>query len=204
MIFFQIGTALVLIIAAYHLWVRNNKDKKTIYMITNVIKSNDDVRRTLAMGLYHRFKRVSNDKEERVFEETFSELFLRNDPYEFEHFVAEIYQKLLGGTTYVTSRSNDYGVDIEHHVDGKLFYIQVKCEKENLSFDAIAKVHSNMIKHGADGGMVVNISDFSKNARHYAEGINIELVNGVELVDMWMKSLNIKTDEIKELSPVPI
>ncbi|MBU9711039.1 restriction endonuclease [Evansella tamaricis] len=197
----QIAAVIILLVASVHLWIVNTKNKKLFSMVSDQIKGNQDVRRTLAMGLYSRFRKKEYDKEGNPIDEKLSEMFLREEPHDFEDFVARIYERLYGGSACVTSGSGDYGVDIEHRIGDKVVYIQVKCEKSNQPFDPIAKVHSNMVKHGADAGIVVSVSDFTENAKKYAEGINVELINGVQLVDMWIKSLQTEKEQIQLLNP---
>lgn len=62
--------------------------------------SHEDMKETLRIGLYNRFKRdLEEEKEE--------------NPLLFEHFVAEIMSSVRGGNTYVTKSSGDFGIDIE-------------------------------------------------------------------------------------------
>lgn len=147
---------------------------------------------TLRVGLYNRFKRDMEEEKEET-------------PLLFEHFVADIMANLRGGSTYVTKSSGDFGIDIEEENNDGLFLGQVKCYNDlNLvSFGPIAFIHSQMVKQGAAGGYVVTTSDFTPNARAYAEGLNIELINGRQLVELWLKHLDTKSESVAVLNPVP-
>ncbi|WP_110926285.1 restriction endonuclease [Bacillus massiliglaciei] len=43
-----------------------------------------------------------------------------------------------------------------------------------------------MVKQSATKGYVVSTAGFNDNARLYADGLNIDLINGMELVEMWI------------------
>lgn len=60
-----------------------------------------------------------------------------------------------------------------------------------------------MVKQGAVGGYVVTTSEFTSNARNYAEGLDIDLINGTQLVELWMEHLETKSERVMVLNPVP-
>ncbi|MBY0118258.1 restriction endonuclease [Paenibacillus sp. FSL L8-0435] len=157
----------------------------------DAISSHEDMKDTLRIGLYNRFKRdLEEEKEE--------------DPLLFERFVAEIMSSVRGGNTYVTKSSGDFGIDIEEHTDEGLYLGQVKCYNDmNLvGFGPIAIIHSQMVKQDAVGGYVVTTSDFTSNARNYAEGLDIDLINGTQLVELWLEHLETKSERVMALNPV--
>ncbi|MFB9327438.1 restriction endonuclease [Paenibacillus aurantiacus] len=136
----------------------------------DAFSSHQDMKETLRIGLYNRFKRdLEQEKDE--------------DPLLFEHFVADIMTTIRGGSTYVTKSSGDFGVDIEERTEKGLYIGQVKCYNDiNLvGYAPIAIIHSQMMKQGAVGGYVVTTSDFTTNARIYARGLKIELINGRQI-----------------------
>ncbi|MHA6482849.1 restriction endonuclease [Paenibacillus sp. strain BS8-2] len=154
----------------------------------DAISSHEDMKETLRIGLYNRFKRdLEQDKEE--------------DPLMFEHFVANIMTTTRGGSTYVTKSSGDFGIDIEERADKGLYLGQVKCYKETVGYEPIAIIHSQMVKQGAVGGYVITTSDFTSNARAYAQGLNIDLINGRQLVDLWLAHLESKRERVPVLNP---
>ena len=110
----------------------------------------------------------------------------------FEHFVAKVMQDSLGGKAVVTKSSGDFGVDIVHTIDGKLYLAQVKCYQpsDKIRFDPISILHSNMVKRGAEGGYFVTTSEFGDNAISYAEGLGIQLINGHDLAKFWLGKNN--------------
>lgn len=157
----------------------------------DAFSSHEDMKETIRIGLYNRFKRdLEQDKEE--------------DPLLFEHFVADIMKSVRGGTTLVTRSSGDFGIDIVEHTDDGLYLGQVKCYNDfnPVGFDPIAIIHSQMIKQDAVGGYVVTTRRFTANAYTYAEGLDIELITGNQLVELWLKHLETKSESITGLSPV--
>lgn len=163
--------------------------KKYRHNAIQAITSHEDMKQTLRTGLYNRFKReVEQEKEE--------------DPYMFELFVADVMASVRGGELFVTKGSGDFGIDIEEHTPEGLYLGQVKCYGDfNLvGFAPIAIVHSQMIKQGAVGGYVVTTSDFSPNAYLYARGLNIELINGNQLVELWLQHLDGKREQYDALA----
>src|SRR5690606_17228741 len=100
------------------------------------IDSSEEMKKTLAMGLYLRFKK----KGEEEIQETYTSNFIREDPLMFENFVADVFEKSRGGSTWVSQASGDFGVDFEHITDEGKYLGQVKCYKNDLPFDPIALI----------------------------------------------------------------
>ncbi|BFH64545.1 restriction endonuclease [Paenibacillus azoreducens] len=46
---------------------------------------------------------------------------------------------------------------------------------------------------------VITTSDFTSNAYTYAQGLNIDLINGKQVVDLWLDFLDAKRDQIDGL-----
>lgn len=194
MFYLELLLALVLLTAFIHFQLTKRKNQYETSLITETLQSTEEIKRTLAMGLYLRFSKEKNNDEPVKF----TNLFLKEDPISFEHFVAGIISGVKGGSTIVYPPSGDFGVDFEHSVGEDLFLAQVKCFKEDVNFEPIAILHSNMLKKGAKGGYIITTSSFTPSAKQYASDLNIELIDGVKLVDLWIESLNINEQEIKE------
>lgn len=81
----------------------------------------------------------------------------------------------------------------------------MKCYNDmNLvGFGPIAIILSQIVKQGAVGGYVVTTSNFTSNARNYAEGLDIELINGTQLVELWLEHLETKNERVTVLNPIP-
>jgi restriction system protein len=119
----------------------------------------------------------------------------------FESFVADVIQRSKGGSTWVSPSTGDFGVDFEYTTQEGLFLGQVKCYQGDLPFDPIALIHSNMVKKGAVGGYVITTGAFTSSARRYAEGLDIELIDGVKLVELWLAGTVMVEQEIKKILP---
>lgn len=176
---------------------KENDDLRTI--VTESLSTNEEIRKTLAMGLFYRFKKEDDIKEKQ---KIISEIFLKQDPYEFETFVATVMKNYYGGSTYVTPSSGDCGIDIEHTRKEGLFLGQVKCYEKDLDFVPIAIIHSQIMKENAQGGFVVTTGSFSTKAKEYAKNLNIELIDGLKLVEFWEKGMD-KQNHLIERQPDP-
>ncbi|GGH87578.1 restriction system protein [Pullulanibacillus pueri] len=160
-------------------------------------KVKDEMKLSLLLGLYHRYKKEEDPEKEE-------------NPLQFERFVAKVMERYYSGETYVTRGSGDYGVDIEHSREDGLYLGQVKCYAPNhpVNYEPIAIIHSQMVKQGAAGGFVVTTSQFTSNAIGYAENLDIQLIDGITLVNMWISGaekqykhyLELVNDEQKDQS----
>ncbi|MFD0695906.1 restriction endonuclease [Paenibacillus sp. GCM10027628] len=179
-IFFAVVTIILLGVGMFKYNLKEQELESLRSLSTKLLDTNHQMYKTLAMGLYYRFK-----KEEVPGNQSLSSNFIKNNPYEFEYFVADILEGLHGGKTFVTQGSGDYGVDIEHQRNNGLFLVQVKCFKDDVPFDPIAIIHSQMVKQNAKGGIVITTSSFTSNAQKYAKEVGVELVDGIQLVHYW-------------------
>lgn len=166
-------------------WVKEfrNKTNALNSMLASLAECSTEMKRTLLSGLISRFSYTNTETDET--------------PLDFDRFVAKIFRMYYGGKTSVTRTSSDFGVAIEHRRSGKLHLGQVKCcaQENKVGFEPIAIIHSQMVKQGAAGGFVVTTSDFSANAKAYAENLGIELINGTTLTEMWAATL--KAEKLK-------
>ncbi|MCQ6287890.1 restriction endonuclease [Bacillus cereus] len=177
-------------------WVLLRRKKEHDFLNLLHLANNDvDFKKTVAMGLYYRF--MKQTEEEKV-----SNVFIREDPIAFEHFVGDVFERYYGGSVYVTRGSNDYGVDFEHKLNDELYIGQVKCYNSDMPFNAIALVHSNMVKEDAKGGYVVTTGSYTVNAQRYAEGLNIQLIDGPKLAEMYIEVLQNERNPVYKLDPV--
>lgn len=196
-LWFEILFAAYLIGAYVHYRITLKRNEKEVDIISRHLDRNEEMKKTILMGLYLRFKK-EDEKQDLT---KFLERNIKEDPIAFETFVAEIIKVTRGGDVWVSPASNDYGVDFEHTTEEGLFLGQVKCKGENLSFEPIAFIHSNMVKRGVVGGYVITTSSFSRNAIKYAAGLNIELIDGMKLIDEWIESLSNSDEKVKQLIP---
>ncbi|QCJ41172.1 restriction endonuclease [Bacillus sp. S3] len=182
-------TVLILINAGIFLYFKK-KDERSVKLIAERIATTLELKKTMAMGLYYRFNYPKELKKDGTM--CFSkgtDLFLKQVPLDFEDFVAEIIKTRMGGDVYVTSSSGDFGVDIEHITEKGLFLGQAKAYKDDVGYEPIAILHSNMVKRNAAGGYLITTASYTKAAKEYANGLNIELIDGVVLVGLWLESM---------------
>ncbi|WP_336360307.1 restriction endonuclease [Haladaptatus sp. ZSTT2] len=112
------------------------------------------------------------------------------DPYEFEHFVAELW-KAQGWDTEVSQASNDMGVDItawkfDGLVDQKIV-IQAKryAEDNKIGRPAIQQYHSLKQQDSeVDAAVVVTTSSYTSSAKDWANEHNVKLIDGDDLVNL--------------------
>jgi len=144
-------------------------------LLTGINELDEDMRKTLRLGLYYRYRdRMDGDEKDPDKEE----------PEAFEDLVTRILADRYGGTGYTTPYTGDQGVDNEISTSTELIYGQSKCKRGDhlVSYEPIALVHSRMVKDGATRGVVVTTSGYTESARAYAEELDIELVDGDRLV----------------------
>lgn len=165
---FAITVTLFVLFKAY----KDRKQFESISsMIMDLLRVNDDMHHTLLLGIYCRFQKEGD--------------------VEFHRFVAKIFEDFYGGRVSITSEQDEYGIDLVHQRNNDTYFGRVLCTspEEKAEVDPIVFVHSNMVKFGADYGFVVTTGQFSANAKSYAQGLNIDLIEGDELVRLWAESL---------------
>ena len=96
--------------------------------------------------------------------------------YEFENFIAQIFNK-LGYETKVTKSSGDQGIDIVASKNDSIIAIQAKCYSGVVGNHAIMEAVGGMKYYHADKCMVITNRTFTKSA------IELAKVNKVELWD---------------------
>ncbi|WP_235973528.1 restriction endonuclease [Peribacillus faecalis] len=176
--------------AALLIYMKRKNDEEEAQLLEK-IETGTELKKTMAMGLYYRFNfpRTKDSDGNQIFEKS-TELFIKQLPLEFEDFVANVLQKKFGGDSLLASRSSQFGIDFEHHTDEGLFLGQAKVLSHDLPFETIAILHSNIVKRNAEGGYLVTTGGFTRAAKEYAEGLNIQLIDGVKLVEYWLESMN--------------
>ncbi len=190
---------IICVIVSLYFILRFKRERdETIASISRLASTNEEVKKTLLIGLHTRFK-----KEEGMMSGE------GETPLDFERFVARIMSDYNNSIARVTAASHDYGVDIEETRGNELHLGQVKCyaPHNSVGFEPIAIIHSQMQKQQAAGGYVVTTSSFTNNASLYNEELNIDLIDGRALVDIWMYNLenqkqsylDLKEKHIKEI-----
>jgi restriction system protein len=176
----------------YHIWKYRKENIFLKSFVSDYVQTNDEMKKIISMGLYYRFSGSTNEEELDKERKRISKIYMKNRPHDFEQFVAKIVEEYYGGIATVTVQSGDFGVDIEHQREDGLYLGQVKCYEGDLIYEPIAIIHSQMVKQKAKGGFVVTTSTFKESAREYAKELNIILINGIQLAEMWAKTVEEK------------
>jgi len=112
------------------------------------------------------------------------------DPYEFENFVAEVWDG-RGWETEVSQGSNDMGVDVVAKKSDGLMeqkaVIQAKryADGNKVGRPKIQQYHALKQQDAdADAAVVVTTSEFTRGAEEWAEEHNVKLIDGDQLVEI--------------------
>ena len=100
---------------------------------------------------------------------------------EFEMLVGEAFRR-RGFAVSETGGSADGGVDVILTRGGETFLVQCKQWKAfKVGVSIVRELYGVMAAQGAAGGFVVTSGVFTQDARQFAAGRNIELVDGAQL-----------------------
>jgi restriction system protein len=100
---------------------------------------------------------------------------------EFEMLVGEFFRQ-QGYAVTETGGSADGGIDVILTRGGETYLVQCKQWKAfKVGVNIIRELYGVMAARGAAGGFVVTSGVFTKDARHFASGRNIELIDGTQL-----------------------
>ncbi len=118
-------------------------------------------------------------------EDVLTRIKSRIDGYEFEHFIADLWER-RGWNTEVTDSSKDSGIDIRASRDNVFFekrLLQVKNFTDaSVSGPKIQQYASLQYQEpNVDVVIVLTTSTFSGPAKDLAEDLNVKLVNGTDL-----------------------
>ncbi|UUU39584.1 restriction endonuclease [Streptomyces sp. NBC_00162] len=109
------------------------------------------------------------------------------DPIAFENLVAELF-RAMGMEAVTTQRSGDGGVDIEAEdrtpLRGGRIVVQVKRYRSRLNPDVVRELYGTVQAMGANKGVLVTTASFGRGSYDFAEGKPLELVSGVQLVEL--------------------
>ena len=101
---------------------------------------------------------------------------------EFEMLVGEAYRRAGYTVSETGGGGADGGVDLVLTKEGEKFLVQCKQWKSfKVGVSTIRELYGVMAAEGAAGGFVVTSGVFTKEAKSFAEGRNIDLIDGTEL-----------------------
>ena len=102
------------------------------------------------------------------------------DPFDFERVVCDVYRR-LGYEVEGTPKTGDGGVDGYLKRDGKVYLLQCKRVKGSVGQPILRDLYGVMRATDAQGGIVVTTGRVSRQAREWAKGKDISLVETLEL-----------------------
>jgi len=132
---------------------------------------------------------------------------------EFEQLVGETFRRK--GYTVIEKGGNgpDGGVDLVLHLGTDKYLVQCKQWKAiNVGVTVIREFFGVMAAEGAAGGFVVTSGSYTAEAKAFAEGRNIQLVDGA-LLKRWISNRSTatpaapesrNTDKVTDLPSVPL
>lgn len=101
---------------------------------------------------------------------------------EFELLVGEAFRMRGYSVSETGGGGADGGVDLELRKGGELFLVQCKQWRAyKVSVTVVRELYGVMAGRGAAGGFVVTSGVFTSDAKAFAEGRNIELMDGAAL-----------------------
>ena len=104
---------------------------------------------------------------------------------EFEMLVGEAFRLQGFGVAETGGGGADGGVDLVLSRASEKFLVQCKQWKAyKVGVDVVRELYGVMAAKGATGGFVVTSGSFTEDARAFAEGRNVKLVDGQQLFDL--------------------
>ena len=104
---------------------------------------------------------------------------------EFEMLVGEAFRRRGYAVAETGGGGADGGVDLVLRQDGEKYLVQCKQWKAyKVGVSTIRELYGVMAAGGAVGGFVVTSGVFTQEAKSFAEGRNIALIDGLELMEM--------------------
>ncbi len=106
---------------------------------------------------------------------------------EFEILVGEAFRQQGYRVTETGGGGSDGGVDLELRKGSERFLVQCKQWKAHtVGVTIVRELYGVMAAKGAAGGYVVTSGRFTQDAKSFADGRNVQLVDGPALLD-WIK-----------------
>ncbi len=101
---------------------------------------------------------------------------------EFEGLVTEFFRRRGYAVKQTGGNGPDGGVDIVLSKGNDKYLVQCKQWKAyKVGVQIVRELHGVMAAEGAAGGFVVTAGEFSTDAKEFAKGLNIHLLNGARL-----------------------
>ncbi|MGO9482433.1 MAG: restriction endonuclease [Candidatus Kryptoniota bacterium] len=121
---------------------------------------------------------------------------------EFEELVGEAYRRLGYSVTETGGGGADGGVDLILRKNGEKLLVQCKHWKlEKIGVKVVRELYGVIAAEGASGGIVICSGTFTQEARDFARGKPMELVEGTALARM-VEEVK-KKPSLVSASPIP-
>ncbi len=118
----------------------------------------------------------------------------------FEELVAEAYRRKGFHVTETGGGGADGGVDLVIKKDGKMLLVQCKHWRvDQVGVKIVRELYGVVAAQGATGGIVISSGRFTQEAKDFAAGKQLELVDGSGLVRMITEVKNTQKPEGKKV-----
>jgi restriction system protein len=120
---------------------------------------------------------------------------------EFEMLVGEAFRRGGYSVNETGGGGADGGIDLVLRKDGEKYLVQCKQWRANkVGVPIIRELYGAMAATGAAGGFVVTSGVFTQEAKDFAAGRNIDLIDGAELHEIIKQVQPVSSHEEKILS----
>lgn len=110
------------------------------------------------------------------------------DPIAFEHMVGALFER-MGYEVRTTVASGDQGVDLYVRQGRRTAVVQCKRYKGDVGSPQVRDLYGTMLHNSADEAYMVTTGSISNQARQWADGKPIRLIDGFALVE-WISTLD--------------
>jgi restriction system protein len=120
---------------------------------------------------------------------------------DFEYLLSEWFKKQGYSSELTGGGGADGGVDIKLHKENELYLVQCKHYKAwKVSVNVVRELYGVMAAEKAVGGFIVTSGRFTKEAHEFAEGKQIDLIDGSKL-DIILDSVSLPVNEMSNDEP---
>jgi hypothetical protein len=110
------------------------------------------------------------------------------DPIAFEHMVGALFER-MGYDVRTTVASGDDGVDLYVRQGRRTAVVQCKRYQGDVGSPLMRDLYGTMLHNSADEAYMVTTGNISNQARRWAEGKPIQMIDGFALVE-WISTLD--------------
>ncbi len=123
---------------------------------------------------------------------------------EFEDMLAEVFRRQGYSTTETLGGGADGGIDLVLHKSGQKTLVQCKrWANRQVGVKVVRELYGVMAGERAAAGIVVSTSDFTPEARDFARGKSLRLINGTELSGLLKSVKSGKSQPHESTSDIP-